>query len=197
MTTAKKAILAGSVAAAFALAAPTAAFAQDMGFYLGGSLGQAEAKDWCDTGGEAGLTINSCDDKDTAWKLFAGYRFHRNIAAELSYIQLGDFTANVTYLGTPISINADGKAFGIAALGIWPVSPQFDVFGKLGFLRTEVEATGTSGGTSVTLGENETEAHYGIGAAFNFTRNLGLRAEWERADKSKLDFWSIGLQYKF
>jgi hypothetical protein len=42
----------------------------------------------------------------------------------------------------------------------------------LGVLRTEAEATAT----------------------FHFTRHLGLRAEWERADKSRLNMWSVGGQ---
>lgn len=193
----KKTAIAAALAAAFALAAPSVTLAQDMGLYVGGSLGQAKAKDWCDSNGTAGFTLGTCDDKDTAWKVFVGYRFHRNFAAEATYVQLGDFSASGTFLGTPFNVTADGKAFGVAVLGIWPVSPQFDVFGKLGFLRTEAEGTVDVAGSSITFGENDTEAHYGLGAMYNFARNWGLRAEWERVDKSKIDMWSVGVQYKF
>jgi hypothetical protein len=41
------------------------------------------------------------------------------------------------------------------------------------------------------------EVHFGFGATVNITRNLGLRAEWERLEDSEIDMLSIGVQYKF
>ena len=38
---------------------------------------------------------------------------------------------------------------------------------------------------------------YGIGATWNFNRNFGVRAEWERLNDSDIDILSIGLQYRF
>jgi opacity protein-like surface antigen len=38
---------------------------------------------------------------------------------------------------------------------------------------------------------------FGVGAAFNFTRNFAIRAEWERLNDSEIDILSIGLQYRF
>ena len=32
---------------------------------------------------------------------------------------------------------------------------------------------------------------------FNFTRQLALRAEWERAMDSEVDLLSLGLQFRF
>jgi OmpA-OmpF porin, OOP family len=179
------------------LAAPAASWAQDLGFYVGGSLGQAKAKEYCDTGGIAGLAVSSCDNKATAWKAFAGYKFHPNFAVEGTYIRTDDFTASATFSGVPFTVKSDGRSFGLAGLGIWPVSQQFSVFGKLGFLRTEAESTATVAGTTIKFGENESEVHYGLGALYNLTRNWGVRAEWERANKSKLEIMSIGVQYQF
>ena len=39
--------------------------------------------------------------------------------------------------------------------------------------------------------------HIGLGAAYNFTPNLGVRAEWERLTHSEVDALSIGLQVRF
>lgn len=171
--------------------------AQDRGWYLGGSIGQATAKAFCDTGGVTGLSVTSCDDKNTSWKLFAGHKFTRNFAAELTWIKFDDFSASATFTGIPFTASADGNAFGIAGVGIWPVTQQFSLFGKLGILRTEAEGTATVGGSTITLGDNETEAHYGLGATYDFTRNWALRGEWERADKSEIDMLSLGVQFKF
>ena len=84
----KSTIAALSIAAAgFAL--PAAAQMNMSAFYAGVGIGQSKAKDWCS--GAGGI---SCDDKDTAWKVFGGYQFSRNFAAEFGYVKLGEFNAS-------------------------------------------------------------------------------------------------------
>jgi OmpA-OmpF porin, OOP family len=179
------------------LAAPQA-MAQampDRGWYVGGSFGQTTADEWCT--GAPGVTITSCEDTDTGWKLFGGYRINRNFAVEGSYIDFGTFTGTATVGGSSANVSADATAWGIAAVGIFPVGNQFELFGKLGFVRGESEARVTIGGTSVDLGDEGTELHYGIGAIYNLTRNFGIRAEWENVNDAELRLLSIGVQYKF
>jgi OmpA-OmpF porin, OOP family len=194
-----------NVLAALVLAASTAfagsALAQraaEAGFYAGVSVGRAEARDWCSIdGAPAGFALGACDDRDTAWKLFAGYQFNRNFALEATYMDLGDYSATVSAFGTPVGINADATSWGIAAVGLLPLDQQFSLFGKLGVARTEARADVTIAGQRMRLGEDETEAHYGLGLMWNLDRNLGLRAEWERLDRSRIDTLSIGVQFKF
>lgn len=179
------------------VAAPAFAHAQaEQGFYLGGSVGQAKAKEFCDTDGVAGLTVANCDNSATTWKAFIGYRIHRNFAVEGTFLKTDDFTASGTITGIPFSGSADGQAFGVAVMGVLPVG-SMDLFAKLGFLSTDAETRVSAGGQTFTFGDDETEAHFGIGAIYNFGRNWGVRAEWEKTNKSKLEVWSIGLQYRF
>jgi OOP family OmpA-OmpF porin len=190
-TTIAALIAAAGLAASSAMAQSMA----DRGVYVGGSFGQAEAGNWCDSA--AGIGISNCDDKDSGWKAFAGYRFSRNLAAELSYINFGEYTARATVGATNIDVKADATAWGLAAVGIFPLSERFDLFGKLGFVRGESEGSGSSGGVTVNVGDKGTELHYGFGATYNFTRNLGLRAEWEMVNDADLSLLSIGVQYRF
>lgn len=182
---------------AVGLSIPSLTFAQDQGGYLGGGIGDAKAKEWCDTGGIAGLTVTPCDNNASAWKIFGGYQFNKNFAAELTYMQTDDFTATVNFGGASAAVNADGKIWGLAALGMLPVNPQFSVFGKVDFAQTDAQGTVTVGGTTVTVGDDDTEAHFGVGLMFNFTRNWGARLEWERLDKSKLEIISVSVMYRF
>ena len=81
----QKKILVTAMLAGFA-ALPTLAMAQakgnaDLGFYAGISAGQSKSD--CPGGG-------SCDDKDTAYRVFGGYKFHPNIAVEGGYSPLGE-----------------------------------------------------------------------------------------------------------
>src|SRR5690554_4822033 len=122
--------------AALATLVATPALAQsypgvpDEGFYLGTAIGQAKLKndtlDWLDDLGA------STDDKDTAFKLFAGYQFNPNFAVEASYVDFGDFTASgmLTDGFNIASGNVEGSidGFGFALVGRLPIDAGFSVF---------------------------------------------------------------------
>jgi OmpA-OmpF porin, OOP family len=167
--------------ASFAQAKPAP---DDRGFYVGASVGQSTAD--CD--------IPSCDDKDTAYRVFGGYQFSRNLAIEGGYSPLGE----VSGAGATLEANA----WDLVGVGIYPINPQFSVYGKLGFYNAEVKAGGIISGKKTT-----TDLTYGLGGQFNFARNLGLRLEWQRysgveapssaGGDSDIDVLSLGVLFKF
>jgi OOP family OmpA-OmpF porin len=167
------------------------ALAQQSGFYLGGALGQSIFNEWCVTDGS--LVFSACDDKGFAWKLLGGYRFNRNLGAEASYIDWGKVTAATT---AGARVEADQQSYGIAAVGSLELGPQFTVFGKLGFLRTQQDTRRITPAPT-TVKRKETEFHYGLGVKYSLTGNWGLRAEWENTDKLEVQFFSIGVEFTF
>jgi OOP family OmpA-OmpF porin len=192
-----------AIATISAFSAP--AVAQDKGLYLGGSLGQSKVSLDC-TG------ASSCDDKDTSWKIFAGYQVNRNFAIEVGYSNLGEATANVPAFvvgGIPIPasrVSIEATAWELVAVGSLPVAERFSLFGKLGLYRadTDVSIAFTGAGTA-TDNDSNTDLTFGVGARYDFTRNLGLRAEWQRYSDvkagdfgdSNVDVLSLGIIYRF
>ncbi len=135
------------------------AFAQtqapESAFYLGGSLGQSKAKDMC--GGFGGF---SCDDKDTAWKIFGGYEFNRWIAAEGAYTNLGKFKA--TSGGS--SAEVQPKAWEAVAIGSYPIGTSgFAPYIKGGFYRAKTELSSNFGSSA---SETNTDWTAGIGVRY-------------------------------
>lgn len=63
-------IKAAAAALALALSSQANAQAKEAGWYIGGSLGQSELKDWCQ-----GVTVG-CDAKDSSWRFFGGYQIN-------------------------------------------------------------------------------------------------------------------------
>jgi OmpA-OmpF porin, OOP family len=192
---------ANRVIACALLALPSAGIAQDGQFYLGLGLGQAEANGVCDDvrsliSGVSG-TVSSCDEKDTAWKVFGGYQFNRHFALEASYFDYGSIAANGQTFGVPFRIAGDATAFGVAALGILPLGNQFSLFGKLGLLRTEIDLSASGVGGSSSESDSDTGLHLGVGAMFDIGRNFSIRAEWERNDEAEIDMISVGLRFRF
>lgn len=169
-------------------AASAGALAQDAGWYLGGSLGQATFTEWC----VDAPTVLSCDDKTSAWKLLGGYRFNRNFAVEATYIDWGEVDGTVRTASGDLRVSAEQTSMGLGAVLSFDLAPQFAIFGKAGFLMTEQRLPASSAPS-----RDETELHYGLGARFSFTPNWAARAEWEKTEKLKVDMISIGVEYRF
>jgi len=167
----------------FATAIP--AVAQNSAFYAGASAGITDA-DVC-----GGLGLSSCDNNDTGLKLFGGMSFTRNFAAEIGWIDLG--TLSATGPGGTAEISIDG--FQVAALGIAPLGADFSLFGKLGLYFWDASASGPGGSGSV----NGNDLMFGGGVMWKFAPRFDLRGEWERfdVDGEDVNFWSVGVQYRF
>jgi OOP family OmpA-OmpF porin len=185
----QKKVLATALLAGFA-ALPALAMAQakggnaDLGFYAGASIGQSKAD--CPPGG------GSCDDKDTAYRIFGGYKFHPNIGVEGGYAPLGETSRG--------NVTAESNAWDIVGVGSWPLGNNFSILGKLGFYNAEIKLGGAASGKKTT-----TDLTYGIGGQYDFNRNLGLRLEFNRYSKVKapgggdsdIDVMSLGALWRF
>lgn len=196
----KKALAAMLVGAGlFAVSAASMAQAQAGRFYVGGSFGQAELSDFCSDMDflVAGIgAVASCDEKDSAWKFFGGYRVNPNFAVEASYIDFGEVSARGQTFGVPFSVRASATAWGVAALGILPVG-QLSLFGKMGLLMTDAKASASGIGGSFSDSETDTGLHIGFGAMVDVTPAFSIRAEWEREDENEIDMMTLGIQVRF
>ena len=157
--------------AAALLALPAAAQTAMSGFYVGAGVGQSKAKDWCALGG-----FDSCDDKKTAWKIFGGYQFTPNFAVDAGYTKLGKFTASFG----PETEEAKVTAWEASLLAGAPLVGGLSIFARLGLYRASVEDVDNLFGT---FKHDNNDFTYGLGLGYDFTRNLGVRAEWQRYNK--------------
>jgi len=210
-----------AVGIGLALAIPPGASAQESPWYIGGSIGQSRVK--LDTGGlsrdlaAAGMANNgfSANETDTGFKLFGGYRFHPNFAVEGGYAELGKFSASGTVttfnfvpivpLPTKVTIEV-GQGLHLAVVGNVPLANQFSVFGRLGAYNMRTEMKVTVSGISSSESARNTGFLLGAGVGYDFTRNVGMRVEWEQfnkvGDKDKtgqgdVGLLSVGLVYRF
>jgi OmpA-OmpF porin, OOP family len=160
-------VLIAFAASAFAL--PAAAQTDMSAFYVGATIGQSEFKDAC-SGAPAGV---SCDDKDTAWRAFAGYQATRYLGIEFGYHNLGEATASAG----GVSAKAEVKAWELLGVGTFPVTNQFGIYGKLGGYRATTDVSSNVGGSSE---DTNTGWTWGVGAQFDPMPSLGVRLEWQQ-----------------
>jgi len=183
----------GLSAAAFAL--PAAAQTSMSNFYVGATLGQSTAQDACNDLAGTGI---SCDDSDTAFKIFGGYQINRNFAAELGYADLGKAKADAAGLTAEIK----SSAWDLSLIGSYPINEQFSIFGRLGVYMADTKADTNFG---INESHSNNDLTYGFGARYDVTQNLGLRAEWQRYSqvgggdigKSDVDVLGVTALWKF
>jgi hypothetical protein len=152
------------------------------GFFAGGSIGFAEAD--VDPGTPF---VSVTDDTLALVKGIGGYRVTDFLAVEGSLVGAANDEDNrqeITFAA--ISGNV---------VGIIPVSPAFELFGKVGMYLGETEIGNNSS-------ENESGFLAGAGTFINIgSRNqFTIRFEYEYYDVDELDeFWSFtgGFQYNF
>jgi OmpA-OmpF porin, OOP family len=86
------------------------------------------------------------------------------------------------------------------------VANQFSIYGRFGIYRGEVKTRATAAGFgSASDDKTTTDVTFGAGARYDVTRNIGIRAEWQRYSdmkdaldgKSNVDVFSIGALYRF
>jgi OmpA-OmpF porin, OOP family len=185
----KKATVAAVLAAA-GMAASSASMAQqkpeDAGFYIGGHFGQSDVKE--------------LDETDTSWKILGGYQINRNFAVELGYIDFG----KITLSGPGGTATFESTAFELMAVAGVPVADRFSIYGKFGFYRADSELNFNipALGGAFSGSETNNDITFGVGARFDVTRNLGIRAEWQRYSDvgdgaTDIDVMSVGVIYRF
>jgi OmpA-OmpF porin, OOP family len=192
------------------------ASAADGGWYGGLSLGRSTNRfNTADFASGIPGVSESQNQKDEAYKFFAGYQFTPNFGLEGGYTDLGKFSYN--YSGTTgASSNYKTHAWSLAATGTAPLGQGLSLFGKLGLALTQAsDSISDPGGilagapNPALLGNssyNRTAVMWGAGMEYAFNSRYALRAEYEdygrvgdasSTGSAKDGLWSMGLKVNF
>lgn len=191
------------------------AVAQDSGFYgglgLGKSLGNISSGSLSRTLQPNGFSFNTLDasDRDTAWKVLAGYDFNRYLATELSYFDFGSYDFGATLRpANNLSGKADLSGIGLDVVATIPFTANLSGLLRAGMARTSVKqsfaASGAAASGFVNRTHRESKAKVGVGLEYAISEALSLRAEWEQArlpsnqiTDSKANSATLGVVYRF
>lgn len=165
----------------------TPALADNTGrFYLAGDLGSATY---------SGLPGWS---NPNVIRISGGLHFSPVFAVEVGYSMFGD-SNTVDPLYGPAVISA--SSFQVSAVGTLPLSPQFDLIGKLG-IANNFEDYSDSTGYSASFSHND--FLIGFGAQFNLNSQVSVRALYDNYGKfdnvhppMKASSLSLGMVYTF
>jgi OOP family OmpA-OmpF porin len=142
------------------IATPVFAASND-GFYVGGTLGSGKPG----ITSAAGLTKNS----DFVYGGLLGYQYNRNLAVEAQFTGIGKVT-------DVAGQTSKGDAFSLSAVGSFPVTRDFDLYGKLGVSSAKT----TSSAGFATQGSTRSGLAFGLGGQYGISNNVALRFGWDR-----------------
>jgi len=159
----------------------------------------------------------AADDTGSAFKLFAGYQFAPWFSLEASVADLGDVSATLSGRTRVDGVRIDGnadielslKGIGLDAILTAPLTPRFSIFGRLGVLAWDAEATASARGT-LTLGgqsfgienvtdrasESGADVAVGAGIRFGLTEQVHLRAEFTHYEVVDTNVAWLGLELR-
>ena len=183
------------------------------GWYIGGNIGRAST----DFGDDpfvrelppGTVTSTSGDDRDTAYKLYGGYQFHPNLAAEFGYYDLGRYNYGGTVVGGgAYSGSTRYQGLNLDLVGTWPVWDRLSVIGRVGAAytraRNSVSATAPGAFASDSGTDRRWGPKVGLGLEYAITPNVAIRGEWERyrihdsvRGRNDVNVASIGVVWRF
>ena len=192
------------------------AVAADSGWLGGLSIGQSNAEIDNERianqllGSGFTTTSISNNDTDTAFKIFAGYKFNKHFALEGGYFNLGQFgyTATTVPAGT-LSGTIKLKGLNFDAVGILPITEKFSAFGRIGLNYAEAKDNFSRSGavatpTDPSPSKRGTNYKTGLGLQYALTETVGLRGEWERyrindavGNDGDINMYSLGVVVMF
>ena len=205
--------------AALAAIAGSAMAAEPGGiWYLGAGAGQSRTKledssvnaALLGTGATAVATAK--DDHSLEYKAFVGYQFHRYFAVEGGYFNLGktSFNATTTPAGTLHGESKNSSGFNLDLVALLPLmADRLSLLARVGVQSSKTSDLFAGTGAAAALrapifSKNSTGYKAGLGVEFDFTRNIGVRGEWERYRVSdgfdghaNVDAYTLSLLYKF
>lgn len=134
---------------------------------------------------------STLSDSDASLGLLVGYRFLPWLAAEAEWLTLGttgyeahaEVTDGVVVAPLKATLDTDSKGVALSALGLWPVSQQWDLYGRVGVLLADTSASirlssedlrGTASDS-----KSSQEILFGIGAGWKATPAWTVRFDYQ------------------
>jgi len=139
--------------------------------------------------------------KPKALRGIVGYEFHPNLAVEgMLAFGVSDGSTDVD-AGIPVNLSMKVEhAYGIYVKPKFDVTPQFEVFGRLGYAETKLKATVSALGMSASDSSSDGDFSYGLGVAYRFDPRMSVGLDYMRnynKDGVKIDGVTLSLGYRF
>lgn len=130
----------------------------------------------------------------TAVRLISGTDFHKYMGLEALFaLSTSDGSATINNVPGRLKIN---NSWGLYLKPKFDVTPEIEMFGRIGFASTSLSASGSLASAS---GTSQSGA-YGLGLRFKFNKSLGINLDYMtylQSGNTDVKGATIGLGYRF
>jgi len=166
------------------------------GIYVGGALGQSEAKAYDCT------ALPQCENHGSVGRAFFGLQFGRNWAIEAAFTDLGQ--VNSANPGTGFTESVKVRLSELDLVWSYPASARLAVYAKGGVYYAQTTNDFTLGGVPTRLKESNAGPTWGGGLHYFVTDSIAIRGEAQRYMKvgggnigdSDYNAYTIGILWK-
>ncbi len=186
------------------------AHAADEGVYARAAIGQSRTT--LDTSNTMHATfITGERTRQFGLELGLGYRFNPYLGAEISYVDFGTASYDLTRgsTGETSVMRVHNQGVVTALRGFYPATDRLTLTGRAGaiFVHTSLDRQSASADDAYTGKDQQLHATYGLGIMYQLTEQLHLTADlnWypritktnDNATDTNASMMTVGLQYRF
>ena len=175
---------------------PGAAYSQLItSSYFGATLGNSDAGDFCEN------LPTDCDKTGTAWRVYSGLGFTRNLGLEIGIVDLGRIEARTATTSTKVETMLSEALLVVS----YPVQ-RLSIFGKVGAYYAGTKARTEAPTGNVEARETNAGLTYGAGAKVDISSRFAVRGDWQHYAKVggsdtggevDVNVFMIGLEWRF
>jgi predicted porin len=134
-------------------------------------------------------------ERDTSFRVGVGYRVNPNLAVEFSFADYGKPSG--VELGIPLTLDTSATIFQV--VGIAPITPYMEFYGKIGIAMWSMDGCIPAG----CVTDDGTDLAMGLGMSFALNPNTSVHIEYETATFDYLGVdvdmttWMVGMSFRF
>ncbi|MFO1318903.1 MAG: outer membrane beta-barrel protein [Burkholderiales bacterium] len=146
--------------------------------YYGAGGGLGKVRKYCEPANRPAGFSGVCDDSNSGFRVFGGYKFNPYLGIELGYTNFARGRRD----GTPASATGLWKGYGVglSAAAFLPLGDQVELMAKAGIVGWNIQSPNGQLSSSSTIDDRGFSLTAGIGATWFFIPQVGLRLEFER-----------------
>jgi len=143
-----------------------------------------------------GIGIWDNDEGDTSYSAHIGSYFNDNVGMEIGYTDFG----SVNRAGG----NTKARGISLSLVGKFPVSPSFNLLGKIGTTYSDTDTSANQFSGVATGSANGFGLSYGVGAEYKFTPKWSALLQYESHEvqfagdnSERIGVTTLGVRYSY
>jgi len=153
-------------------------------------------------------TITQTDLSRSGWQPYVGYQVNERLALELSYVELGDVSTQISgsttdvnsYLNTATVVHpTTASGWNLRAVGQKAINDKFSGQIHIGAFMWSADYRLASANASKSFDDDGVSMSFGLGLQYEVNKQIPIKLGWSqyKLNDANVQVWELGLGYQF